>query len=710
MRSDIEPQESKAGLSLRCPFQRPKRVVGTFGQLRPDPPGGRAPRDRLYLDKWIPKASLWRSLRQSLNLACLAFLLLSAPVVGFALLDRLYPPDLSRLAQLGTEFLARDGRTLAVLPAPGGVWRLRTSPDQVSPAFLDLLVRTEDRRFWRHAGVDPLAVLRAAAQAVRAGRVVSGGSTLSMQAARLLEPRPRTLRSKLIEAFRAVQLERRFDKREILGIWLTLAPFGGNLEGVRAGSQAWFGVRPAVLDRAQAALLVALPRRPEALRPDRHPSRALALRDRLLAGEAPAGPPLGDDDAIPLRRQPFPRHATPMLRPLLAGSARQDPVPTTIDLALQTALERLVADRLQAVLPRVSAAALVVDAATREIRAGVSGDGSAARAGDLDLTRAWRSPGSALKPLLYGLAFQDGLVTPSTRVDDLPRHFGRYAPENFDRGFAGEVSAAQALARSLNLPAVALLDRIGPARFAAWLAAAGAGLRLPPGAMPSLPLALGGGATQLRTLARLYAALATDGASVPLRLRADVAPLPPAPLLQPSAARLVAEALTREFPQGGPAGVAWKTGTSWGGRDAWALGFDAGSVAGVWLGRPDGTALPGATGLSAALPVLAQVFALLPPAPRDAPPDLAPAPAPAVAEASLRLLFPPPDATLSSDGPVPIRVMGGRRPVTFLVDGVALASSPASRSVVWQPDGAGFYTLSAQDADGAVVRARVRVE
>jgi membrane carboxypeptidase/penicillin-binding protein PbpC len=238
---------------------------------------------------------------------------------------------------------------------------------------------------------------------------------------------------------------------------------------------------------------------------------------------------------------------------------------------------------------------------------------------------------------------------------------------------------------------------------------AGAGLRLPPGAAPSLPLALGGATTQLRTLARLYAALATDGASVPLRLRADMPPPPPAPLLQPSAARLVAEALTREFPQGGPAGVAWKIGTSWGGRDAWALGFDAGSVAGVWLGRPDGTALPGATGLSAALPVLAQVFALLPPAPRDAPPDLAPAPVSAV-EASLRLLFPPPDATLSADGPVPIRVMGGRRPVTFLVDGVALASSPASRSALWQPDGAGFYTLSAQDADGAVVRARVRVK
>ena len=693
--------------------------------------GRAAPGPGLLLRDGFQGPSPWRSLRRSLNLSFFASLtgfLLLAAAAGFLLLDRLYPPNLSRLAQLGTEFTARDGRTLAMLPAQGGVWRLRTTAAQVSPDFLDLLVRTEDRRFWRHGGVDPLALLRAAVQSARAGRVVSGGSTLTMQAARLLEPRPRTLRSKLIEAFRAIQLERRFDKREVLGIWLTLAPFGGNLEGVRAASQAWFGLRPAALDRAQAALLVALPRRPEALRPDRHPDRALALRDRLLAGDAPAplfppisqpgpppdsppGPPPGDDDAIPLRRLPFPRHAWPALRSLLAGGVRQDPVATTIDLALQEALERLVAARLEALPPRVSTAALVVDARTREIRAAVSGDGSTARAGALDLTRAWRSPGSALKPLLYGLAFQDGLATPSTPLADLPRHFGGYAPEDFDRGFAGEVSASQALARSLNLPAVALLERIGPARFAAWLAQAGAPLRLPPGAAPSLPLALGGAALQLRTLARLYAALATDGASAPLRLRADGPPLPPAPLLQPSAARLVAEALTREFPQGGPAGVAWKTGTSWGGRDAWALGFDARSVAGVWLGRPDGTALPGATGLATALPVLAQVFALLPPAPLDAPPDLAPAPAPAVAaEASLRLLFPPPDATLASDGPVPIRVMGGRRPVTFLVDGVALASSPAGRSALWQPDGAGFYTLSAQDADGAVVRARVRVK
>ena len=380
---------------------------------------------------------------------------------GFAVLDRLFPPDLSRLDRVGAEILDRHGRTLAILPAPGGVWRLRTAAGQVSPALLDLLVRTEDRRFYGHAGVDGRAVLRAAWQWARAGRVVSGGSTLTMQAARLLEPRPRTLRSKLVEAFRAVQLEERFSKRDILGIWLTLAPFGGNLEGVRAASQAWFGKRPATLDRAEAALLVAIPRRPEALRPDRHPDRAEALRNRLLA-DWPDADAQDDGEPLPRRRTPFPRHAEPALRRLLAASPHPDATVTTRDLPLQVATERLVTDRLARLPPRVAMAAMVAEAGSRAVLAAVSGE-----AGAMDLTAASRSPGSALKPFLYGMAFEDGLVAPATPVSDGPRHFGGYAPENFGRRFAGSVTAAEALRRSLNLPAVALLERIGPARFAA---------------------------------------------------------------------------------------------------------------------------------------------------------------------------------------------------------------------------------------------------
>ncbi len=426
-------------------------------------------------------------------LAALVLLALAGAALG---LDRLYPPNLSRLEATGTEVLDRNGRLLAVLPAAGGVWRLRTSVDDVSRPFLNLLVHTEDRRFWQHPGVDPVAVVRAAAQWARAGRVVSGGSTLSMQAARLLEPRPRTLRSKLVEAARALQLEWHYGKRGVLGIWLTLAPMGGNLEGVRAGARAWFGTSAAALDPAQAALLVALPRRPEALRPDRHPEAAEQVRDRVLA-EAEGVP-------VPLRRLPFPRHAAQALAGLRGGPTLR----TTIDLPLQAALERSVAARLDTMPERASLAVLVADARSREIRALVSGrPGDEARAGALDLSRAVRSPGSALKPFLYQMAFEEGLARPDSVLTDLPRHFGAYAPENYLRGHAGRVSAAAALQRSLNLPALALLEEVGPLRFAERLRASGAKPLLPPGADPALPLALGGAGLTLRELAGLYAGL-----------------------------------------------------------------------------------------------------------------------------------------------------------------------------------------------------------
>ena len=278
---------------------------------------------------------------------------------------------------------------------------------------------------------------------------------------------------------------------------------------------------------------------------------------------------------------------------------------------------------MESLPPRASLAMLIADARSREIRAVFPGAWrDQARAGALDLTMAVRSPGSALKPFIYAMAFADGIAAPDTVVPDLPRRFGGYAPENFDRGFAGSITAADALRRSLNLPAVALLDRVGPLRFAATLRAAGATLRLPHGADPSLPLALGGVGITLRQAAGLYAALATDGTGGPLRLLADQPDSRP-DFLPTVAAHLVADVLTRPLPAFGPQGIAWKTGTSWGGRDAWAFGFDSRHVVAVWIGRPDGTPLPGATGTSLALPQLARVFDLLPKAPRTIQPPQA---------------------------------------------------------------------------------------
>ncbi len=615
---------------------------------------------------------------------------------ALAVLDLACPPDLTRFQSVGSRVLDRHGALLAELPAQGGVWRLRSGPSEVSPVFLSLLLRTEDRRFRSHGGVDPLSLARAALQWAAAGHVVSGGSTLSMQAARLLEPRPRTLRSKLIELFRATQLEERLGKDGVLSVWLTLAPYGGNLEGVEAGARAWFGIGAGRLDRAQAALLVAIPRRPEALRPDRHPGRARGLRDRVLAGRD------GADSPLPTLRHRFPDHAMQAIVRL----PRAPVIATTLDLASQIGLEDLLGRTLRGMPDRLGAAGLIADLQDRTLLAVASSGG-----GTLDLTRAVRSPGSALKPLLYGLAFQDGLARPDTILSDLPRHFGRYAPENFDRRFTAPVSAAEALRRSLNLPAVALLSQIGPERFAAWLGNAGAALTLPPGAAASLPLALGGGGIRMRDLAALYAGLATDGSARALRLQPDQA-APIRPMLQESASRLVADVLTRDFPDGGPDGIAWKTGTSWGGRDAWAFGFDSAHLGAVWVGRPDGTAVAGATGHDSALPVLSRLFGLLPPAPRaiGADPDRAAgAPIAVAVESPLRILFPPPEAELSMDGPIPLRVMGGRRPIGFLVDGAPLASRAVARATNWLPSSPGFYTVSVIDADGLTDRVRVRV-
>jgi penicillin-binding protein 1C len=618
-------------------------------------------------------------------------------------LDRLYPPNFSRLATTGTEIVDRQSRTVALFPAPGGVWRFRATTDDVAPVLLDTLIATEDRQFWHHPGVNPLSLLRASLQDLRAGRVVSGGSTLTMQAARLLEPRPRTVRAKLIEIARALQLEWHYSKREILGIWLTLAPYGGNLEGIRAGSIAWFGTSARNLDAAQSALLVGIPRRPEALRPDRHPEAARAVRDRILAADAPT-----EQQDVPRARLPPPMHA----RQAVDGLTGTPRVSTTLDLPLQVALERMASDQLRRLPERASLALLVLDTHTRAIRAIVSGGEavSEARASALDLTRAVRSPGSAMKPFIYAMAFEDGIAGPETKVEDLPRHFGAYAPEDFDRGFAGGVTAADALRRSLNVPAVALLEQVGPAQFAARLKLAGVTLHLPDGAAPSLPLALGGAGITLRDLTGLYAALATDGSAATPRLLPELVARG-GPFLQPRAAEAIASVLTQRLPDSGVPGIAWKTGTSWGGRDSWALGFDRAHVVGAWVGRPDGTPLPGATGRGLALPLLARVFEILPAAPRDNGTEVRRPIANAVSSANaLRLLFPPPNAIVSGDGPVTLRAMGGQRPLTFLMNGAPLETDLARREISWVPPAPGFYRLTVLDADGGAVRVSLRVK
>ena len=633
--------------------------------------------------------------RIAVALAALALL-----TIALAAADRAFPPDLSRLSAPGGVVRDAEGRMLALRATTDGVWRLTTPVEDVPPYFVTLLIAVEDRRFYYFPGVDPLAALRAVGQAVRAGHVVSGGSTITMQVPRLLHPEPRTLPAKLVECLRALQLSERFDKQQILSMWLALAPFGGNLVGVEAASRAYFGKSARELDPAQVAMLIALPRRPEALRPDRHPAAARRVRDRIimraeqqrLLGAAEAGTALAEP--VPRRRLPMPDDV-----PLLF-SRRGGTLDTTLQRPLQRALQALAADELRQLPSRVSLAVLIADLRSRTVLAAFPNDvANIDRAGALDLTRAVRSPGSTLKPFLYALAFEDGLAGPRTMLADAPQAFMGYAPEDFSHRFSGRVTAADALQRSLNLPAVTLLARYGPDRFVAELSRGG--LLLPPRATGSLPVILGGAGITLRRLVALYCALGTDGRVVPLHFTAGRSG-EGYTLLSPAAAQEVAAILTRPLPTGAAETLAWKTGTSAGNRDSWAIGFDREHAVGVWIGRPDGSARPGEAAAETALPVLTRVFGLLPAAPRALP-----QPTPVSASLAkvpaldpLRIISPPSAATLEAGHPIMLRAVGGERPLHFLIDGAPITSTPALRETEWMPPGPGFFHVGVLDATG----------
>jgi penicillin-binding protein 1C len=630
-----------------------------------------------------------------------------------------------------------------------GKWRLPVMVDAVDPLYRHMLIAAEDQRFAKHPGVDPIAVVRALGQLARRGHIVSGASTLTMQAVRLLERRPRTLSSKLIEMAEALGLERHWAKDDILSLYLTLAPFGGNLEGVRAASLAYFGKEPSHLSAAEAALLVALPSSPEHLRPDRHPEAARLARDAVLERMRARGV-ISESALAEARAEPIPHHrwALPFHAPHLAWAMRAvEPssrvLRTTIDPILQRRVEALLYREAAALDPQATLAALVVDNRAREVMAyvGNADFASVARHGTLDMARAVRSPGSALKPFIYAMAFDRLIIHPQTVLDDRPRHFGDYAPGDFDGHFQGEVSAAEALQYSLNVPAVAVLDRLGPGRFTGALAAAGIRLHLPvPEAEPGLAVALGGAGISLYDLATMYVALSQGGEIATLRTRGDEPPARGTAIFGPAAAWYVNDILGSAPPPPGmlPAEVrqgrhlAFKTGTSYGFRDAWAVGYDSRVTIAVWAGRPDGTPMPGRSGRVTAAPVLFKIADLL----GAAPPNTAPEPPPGVLRVGHRdlppalrrlgpgpresgrgregggpkILYPPDGAIVAWDGAaLPLEAAGGRGPLRWLVDGRPLPPALPRRTLYWQPGEIGFARLTVIDARGHSARATVRL-
>lgn len=627
---------------------------------------------------------------------------------------------------LSAEVLDRNGDLLRAYTVDDGRWRM--AEGQVDPDFIAMLLAYEDKRFYQHAGVDPWAMLRALGQIVTQGRIVSGASTLTMQVARLLENSGTgKVAGKLRQMRLALALERRLSKRQILSLYLRLAPYGGNLEGIRAASLSYFGKEPRRLTPAESALLIAIPQSPEARRPDHStdPTARNRVLDRALQSGVIDNVTAAKTESLPKQRHDFPALAPHLAdRAISAGHGLQ----LTIDKTLQISLEKLAADTVANLGARVQVAILVADHQSGEILASV---GSAAfqadgRAGFVDMTQALRSPGSTLKPLIYGLAFDQGLGHPETLINDAPTDFNGYRPQNFDRHFRGMIRMREALQQSLNIPVVAITDAIGPANLLAAMGRAGMKPVLPNG-QAGLAMALGGVGVTLQDMVQLYASIARGGVALPLITDLSAPRGEGQRVLSQVSAWQIGDILAGlPPPAGAPANrLAYKTGTSYGHRDAWAIGYDGRHVIGIWMGRPDGTPVPGAFGAELAAPVLFQAFGRLTLEPQPTAPAAtllvanAQLPRPlqhfrprgaVFAESGPKLSFPPDGAEvdLLPEGLL-VRVEGGTAPYTWLANGAPVATGIRDAALMLDHLGAGFVTLSVIDAAGQSARATVRL-
>lgn len=665
--------------------------------------------------------------------------------------DRAFPPPLEQAVAVSPEVLDADGQLLRAFATPEGRWRLKTRVFDVDPQFIRMLIAYEDQRFYAHSGIDVWALGRAALQFVSNGRIVSGASTLSMQVARLIEPREsRSLSAKLLQVVRAVQIERRLSKEDILDLYLTHAPYGGNLEGVRAASLAYFGKEPKRLTVAEAALLVALPQLPEKRRPDRNPKAAEAARKRVLDRIAVAEV-VGDGEAeraegvaIPARRLQLPALAAHVAEAALRKDPKVVQHQTTLKKQVQAGLESVARAATLKLGPKLSLAMVMADAETGEIvgEVGSADYFDASRSGWIDMTRINRSPGSTLKPFIYGLAFEQGLVSQETIIEDRPADFFGYRPRNFDMSYQGDVTVREALQLSLNVPAVKLLDAVGPSRLMVRFRRAEVRPTLPPNETPGLAIGLGGVGITLKDLVQLYTALANRGQ--PVRIGDGVTNVPGKidgePLLEPVAVWNVADILSGVIPPAGAPqrGIAYKTGTSYGYRDAWSVGYDGRYVLGVWVGRPDNSAVPGLTGYGTAAPILFE--ALTKSGIATTPLSRPPAGAVRIAQTDLpisqrrfavnangllvtsgrepspQIIYPPEGAHVDLGAkagdltPLMLKLQGGRAPFRWLANGKPLPELSRRRTQSWMPDGGGYSKLTVIDSMGRAASVGVFVD
>ena len=661
--------------------------------------------------------------------------ILSAFGIGLAVITAGYfcrsPVSQAELSNVSPVVLDRNGAWLTAFALDDGRWRFKADLDTIDADFVDAVIRIEDRRFYSHSGVDIPAVFRAAKDWAQAGEVVSGASTITMQLVRQYKPRPRTLRSKVIESLEALRFELHYSKDEILSQYLTRISYGGNIEGIEAASRIYLGKSPQHLSPDEIALLVSLPQAPEARRPDRQAAHAKRGRNRILTKleqdgfmsaelvtEAKSAP-------IPLIRHSLPSKAWLSSHYMPKSSAITQ---SYIDPFVQNSLETHLASYVARYPKTVNASAVIVHNPTLEIR-GHAAIGLRDHVGGwIDMTRRLRSPGSTLKPFVYGLGADDGVLSFDSYVRDAPSRFGSYQPENFNRRYYGDVRISEALQHSLNIPAVAVLDHVGGNRLQAALVATGANISTPrsDNAQSGLSLALGGTGTTAMDLAALYAALANEGIAKPLKWHdGQESDVSLRLLSQKTSSQLLTVMAKAPVPAGHIPGhilkdrpaIAYKTGTSYGFRDSWAAGVAGEYTIVVWVGRPDGGPRPGVTGREAAAPLLFNVVGDL-----DVP--RVSKPTEQIAATSMKRVTTPDDAGPQIVFPaknteIAMTAFGQESRGVTIVAETSYGSARIyvngqtverqSEGHIWKPNGPGFYKLSAVDDRGKVSKIRFRV-
>lgn len=555
--------------------------------------------------------------------------LLLAGGLLFALCWVVFPFRSQRLGSYADTVYLRD-RAGTPLRTLLGADDLKCEPvalDQVSPWVGMALIAAEDKRFYAHPGVDPLAILRASWQNVSNGWVVSGASTLSTQIIRMTTPRKRHLGTKLAEAFRALQMEQRFDKDQILAQYLNRAPFGSNVLGIQAASRFYFGKDAAHLSLGEAALLMGLPQAPSRFRPDRYLKRALKRRDYVL------------QRMRELKMINADQHRAASEQPLAVGShpesfaaphfcdllhATRPLTPGVHNATLDPDLQRLAEEELQrqskALQPHgvFGGAVVILEVRSGAVRALVgSPDYFAPRGGQVNAAVAARSPGSTLKPFAFAQAFDQGRYTPDRVLGDVPLQFKEYLPRNSDREHRGLVTVRDALVESLNIPAIRAVQAIGLENFAQQLRALGIRGIDQPASHYGVSMVLGTVELRLLDLATAYACLAREGLWQPFRLLEAEAVPEATRIFSPGAAWFISDILGGEERSMAFSGhsadtrlprVAWKTGTSNDHRDAWTLGYNPEYVVGVWMGNPGGEGAAALTGINAAAPLVSRIF------------------------------------------------------------------------------------------------------